>query len=128
MTAHNPASMAFAYRACRLAVGHSAIALADFALEVHPGTPAVLDLKSPALEGSGDLAGASSTATACAALKADKTGRPRRRSIDARTGRSDWAGRHSEKRAIGGYTSSRRALVSFMGHINARPTRPYTMM
>ena len=49
----------------------TAIALADFALEVHPGTPTVLDLKSQALEGSGDLAGASSTATACAAQKAD---------------------------------------------------------
>ena len=76
----------------------TAIALADFALEVHPGTPAVLDLKSQALEGSGDLAGASSTATACAARKADNDWQAAA-AIDRCKERAERLGRASHERS-----------------------------
>ncbi len=49
----------------------AALALADFALEVHPASPVLQELKSAALERRGDRRAAVSVAAACAALTSD---------------------------------------------------------
>ena len=47
-----------------------ALALADFAVTVHPSSPVLLGLKSEALESAGDIRGAAAAAAACAAMQA----------------------------------------------------------
>jgi len=48
----------------------SAVALADFAVKVHPSSPVLLALRSEVLEWVGDIRGAAATAAACAGMQA----------------------------------------------------------